>query len=107
MIYINILGQPIVIVNSAEQAASMLEKKSSIYSNRPTLQMGGELVGWNKMTVLMPYGHQLREHRRYINHSIGSKTLVKKHHGVLVDESKKLLKRILGHNEDIGAEIHK
>ncbi len=29
----------------------MLEKKSVIYSDRPVLQMGGELVGWKRTLV--------------------------------------------------------
>ncbi|KAI0086252.1 cytochrome P450 [Irpex rosettiformis] len=107
IIYLNVLGQPTVILNSAKQATSLLDKKSSIYSDRPVLQMGGELVGWNNSLAMMHQGHRLREYRRYIHQSIGSKTSMEKHHGVIVEEDKKSLRRMLESNEDIAAEIRK
>lgn len=110
IVYVNVLGQPIVILNSAKQAELMLEKKSGIYSSRPRLPMGGELIGWDQMILLMPYGQQFREHRRYIHQSIGSKASMAKHHEVLVNEIREFLSRLLqvGSNEaTLAAEIRK
>ena len=102
-----------IILNSAKQAELMLDKKSSIYSSRPTLPMGGELIGWDQMILLMPYGPRFREHRRYIHQSIGSKASMQKHHAVLINEIRKCLRRLLqaGSTEDtdvsVAAEIRK
>lgn len=85
----------------------MLDKKSSIYSDRLTTQMGGELVGWKESLVGLSYGRQTREQRRYIHQSIGSRMLMEKHHEVIVDENKKFLKRVLRGDEDIGLEIRR
>ena len=37
IIYLNILGQPIVILNSKEAIADLLDTRGVIYSDRPTL----------------------------------------------------------------------
>src|ERR1700722_20295522 len=75
-------GQTIVVVNSAQVAMDMLDKKSSKYSDRPVMrkfwsllsfplpsatltrlassEMGGELCGWKKTLVLTPYGEWIK-----------------------------------------------
>ena len=39
VIYFNALGRSIVVLNSAEAAVDLLEKRSSIYSDRPPFVM--------------------------------------------------------------------
>ncbi|TBU32655.1 cytochrome P450 [Dichomitus squalens] len=73
IVSVTILGQPYVILNSEKHPKEMLEKKSSIYSSRPVIAFGGELVGWKRILVLQPYGNTFREHRRMIFQLIGSK----------------------------------
>ncbi|KAI0370176.1 cytochrome P450 [Pilatotrama ljubarskyi] len=73
IVSVSFLGQPYVILNSAKHAVDMLEKKSSIYSSRPIIPVGGELVGWNRTLALLPYGNQFREYRRLIFQLIGSR----------------------------------
>ena len=103
----NLFGQPVVILNSAKQAKAMLDTKSNIYSDRPILQMG-RLIGWSEGVAMMPYGQSQREQRRYMHSSIGSKILMVKHHGVLIDETSKFLKRMLsGGSEGLDAQIRR
>jgi len=52
MVSVSVFGQQMVILNSAQTAIEMLDKKSLIYSDRPIIPMGGELVGWKKLLVL-------------------------------------------------------
>jgi hypothetical protein len=44
MTSVTAFGQTVVIVNSLKTAIEILDKKSSIYSDRPVFQMCGELV---------------------------------------------------------------
>lgn len=37
IIHLNVLGKPIIVVNSAKIAQDLMDKKSSIYSDRPIL----------------------------------------------------------------------
>jgi hypothetical protein len=57
---VTIFSQTAVVLNSIEVAIEMLDKKSGIYSDRPVLQMGGELCGWRDNLVLTPYGERFR-----------------------------------------------
>ncbi|KAI0086254.1 cytochrome P450 [Irpex rosettiformis] len=105
MVYINTLGKRVIILNSARQATAMLDKRSSIYSDRPVSPMGGELVGLKDTLIMAPYGPQSREHRRYIRQSIGSKTPMERHHAVIIGENREFLKRLLGSHQGVAAEI--
>ncbi|KAI9001294.1 cytochrome P450 [Trametes punicea] len=73
IVSVTFIGQPYVILNSAKHAVELLEKKSSIYSSRPIIPVGGELVGWNRTLALLPYGNTFREYRRLIFQLIGSR----------------------------------
>ena len=43
--YLNVIGQEMVILNSSKAAVDLLDKRLSIYSNRPVFTMAGEIVG--------------------------------------------------------------
>lgn len=44
IIYLNIVGQPIVVINSAKIAADLLDRRASIYSDRPPSYVASELL---------------------------------------------------------------
>ena len=58
------LGQSIVILNNAQYALDMLDKKGRIYSNCPTLMMAGKLVGWDEGPALIQVSKTWSEYCR-------------------------------------------
>ncbi|KAI0833218.1 CyP450 monooxygenase [Trametes gibbosa] len=63
LVYLNVVGQPILVVGSLEIAVDLLEKRSSIYSGRatsPIVQMGG--FDW--ILSSLQYGLWWRRNRR-------------------------------------------
>ncbi|QRV88551.1 cytochrome P450 family protein [Ceratobasidium sp. AG-Ba] len=64
--YLSIFGKPLVVVNSFKVASDLLDKKSSKYSERPTFEMAGELMGWSRSVVLSQYGDRLKRYRRLL-----------------------------------------
>jgi hypothetical protein len=50
---VTLLGQPIVILNTASVMEDM-DSKGAVFSTRPRLPMAGELVGYAQTLVLMP-----------------------------------------------------
>jgi hypothetical protein len=62
-----------IILNSSKAAIDLLDKRSAIYSNRPILMMGGEIVGWNQTMALIQYGPRLREYRKFVGRLIGTR----------------------------------
>ena len=50
---VTLLGQPIIIVNSQKIARDMLDKKATIYSDRPYLEMCSNLGQFGNLLYLM------------------------------------------------------
>ncbi|KAF8600464.1 cytochrome P450 [Ceratobasidium sp. AG-I] len=71
MFYLNVLGKPLIVVNSMKIATDLLHKQSAKYSERPTFQMAGELMGWSKSVVLSQYGDRLKRYRRLLQSVLG------------------------------------
>ncbi|KAI6098628.1 cytochrome P450 [Pisolithus croceorrhizus] len=105
MTHLEIFGQHIVILNSAKVAVEMLEKKSSIYSDRPVLPMGGELVGWKDSLILLPYGDRFREHRKNFHRSLGSRPAVSVYYPIEEEETLKFLQHVLAEPADLNIHL--
>ncbi|EJF55407.1 cytochrome P450 [Dichomitus squalens LYAD-421 SS1] len=56
-------GQTFIVVDDADIAMDLLEKRSAIYSSRPESNMVA-LVGWDWNFGMFPYGAQWRRYRR-------------------------------------------
>ena len=94
--YLNVVGQKMIILNSSKAAVDLLDKRSSTYSNRPVIMLGGEIVGWNRSLGLMQYGPRFRELRKYFSKSIGTRASVEKFAPVQEKETAKFLARAMG-----------
>ena len=101
------MGQPVVILNSAKHAIALLDKRSNIYSDRPTLTMSGELVGWNRSLALAPYGERFREYRKFAAKFFGGHVQIKKHWRLEEYETTRFLKRLLKDPDHVQAHIRK
>lgn len=54
--YLNALGQPIVILNSLKAAFELLDRRASTSSDRPRLIVANETLCGGLYTAFMPYG---------------------------------------------------
>ncbi|KAF8192574.1 cytochrome P450 [Pholiota molesta] len=104
---VTVLGQPLIIINSAKIANEMLDKKSAIYSDRPVLQMGGELVGWKNTMVLLPYSDRFRRYRRLFHSLIGNHAAVTQFHPSQETETRRFLRRILLSPDDFSQHVRR
>nr|BAK09453.1 cytochrome P450 [Postia placenta] len=75
ILYLDALGQHIIVINSAKVARELLDRRSSIYSGRPHLTMLGDLAGYDRMLLLQPYGDELRQQRRLISQTLSISTI--------------------------------
>ncbi|KAF7420894.1 hypothetical protein PC9H_011412 [Pleurotus ostreatus] len=64
MIYMNIMGQSILVLGSVERITDLLEKRSVKYADRPRMTMLNELMGWDWCFGLMPYCTSWRKQRK-------------------------------------------
>ncbi|EJD37771.1 cytochrome P450 [Auricularia subglabra TFB-10046 SS5] len=65
--HLGMFGRHIVVLNSFDAAANLLDKRSAIYSDRARFPMVGELMGFDWTVVLQRYGEDWRLHRRAIH----------------------------------------
>lgn len=107
IIYVKVLGQPIVILNSAKVTFEMLDKKSSMYSDRPVFRVASEMVGWKDVLVLTPYGDRFRESRRQLHRLMGTKAGCETFADLMETEARKSLKRLLANPDDFRQNIRK
>ncbi|KAG6831860.1 hypothetical protein H0H92_006977 [Tricholoma furcatifolium] len=106
MTSINVLGQPILILNSAKVASEMLDKKSTIYSDRPVLQMGGNLVGWKNTFVLISSAdRRFRRFRRLFHGVIGTRASLKQFSHIEQLETHRFIRRLLAKPADLAVHI--
>ncbi|KAJ6478496.1 cytochrome P450 [Mycena vitilis] len=72
IVHLRILGKSIIILNDLNYAIDMLDKKGRIYSNRPAIVMGGEIVGWDEDPALIQFGKKWAEYRRLMAQFLGT-----------------------------------
>ncbi|KAJ7134309.1 cytochrome P450 [Mycena epipterygia] len=65
--HLRVFSSHYIVLNSARTASDLLDKRSMIYSNRPTFVMGGELVGRDVSVVFSHYGERLRTYRKLLH----------------------------------------
>ncbi|TFK41780.1 cytochrome P450 [Crucibulum laeve] len=69
MVHIAVGQTPIIVVNSIRTANDLLDKRSSLYSDRPWMPMLCDLMGWGWATSIIRYSEEWREQRRlFQNH---------------------------------------
>lgn len=71
VVYLHVFGQGLVFLNSPEAAFNLLDKRGSIYSDRPQQVMTGELCGCKNMVAFTSYGDQSKRQRRLLHQAFG------------------------------------
>ncbi|KAF9531054.1 cytochrome P450 [Crepidotus variabilis] len=64
LIHLDILGSPIIVIDSLKVAQDLIENRSSIYSSRPRMPMMNELIGFDWHFAFIPYGKEWRDRRK-------------------------------------------
>ena len=100
MVSLNVLGQPIIILNSLDIAVELFEKRSAKYSARPRMVVAGEMIGWDQSLVLSPYGERFRDIRRLLHQFIGTEKAITSFNELEEHEVKECLRRILSNPDD-------
>ncbi|KIM37607.1 hypothetical protein M413DRAFT_258291 [Hebeloma cylindrosporum] len=95
-----------IIVNSAT-IMDELDKKGAIYSDRPVLEMGGELVGYSQTLVLIAYGARFRTYRKHFSRYLGSPKPIQQLYPLVERESRRFLKRTLANHQDVLPHLRK
>ncbi|CAE6466211.1 unnamed protein product [Rhizoctonia solani] len=92
------MGQIIIVLNSAEAANEVLGRRAGIYSDRPQLQMvrSDNLTGWGNNTAFLPYGERWRKQRR-MTHEVLNKKASEEFWPTVTRQSRLAIQRLLDH----------
>ncbi|KAK0193596.1 cytochrome P450 [Armillaria mellea] len=74
LMMLEIMGQKMCIINSAQVAMDLLDTRSSIYSDRPPMVMVKELMGWNFNMGFQSYGSEYKKSRKLFHHGFNPRT---------------------------------
>ncbi|KAH7884762.1 cytochrome P450 [Phlebopus sp. FC_14] len=69
LLYVRLLGQDFIVLNSERMARALLDHRSTIYSDRPVIPTHN-LFGMQFSTVMLPYGDEWRLHRKLFHHAL-------------------------------------
>ncbi|KAH9487255.1 Cytochrome P450 monooxygenase COX2 [Psilocybe cubensis] len=94
MIYIEVLGQSLLILGSLQRATDLLDKRSSNYSDRMRMPMVLELMNWVYNMAFLPYGQWWRRHRKAFNEHF-HRNIVHKYYPIQQREIRTFLYRLL------------
>ncbi|KAF8699510.1 cytochrome P450, partial [Rhizoctonia solani] len=77
VVSLEVLGNKMVILNSAKAASELLEQRSALYSDRicPVVIKDPELFDWSGSTGMLGYNDVWRYHRRMISKVLGSREI--------------------------------
>ncbi|KAJ7644020.1 cytochrome P450 [Roridomyces roridus] len=103
ILHARIFGEHIVILNSVKVAIDLLEKRSSTYSDRPTIPMLS-LMGSDFNFGFMPHGDKWRKYRRMF-HQHFRKEAIPDYRPTQVRKIHDLLRRLVATPEDFYVHI--
>jgi cytochrome P450 len=92
--HIRIFNKSIVFLNTPEAVLDLLDKRGSLYSDKPHLVMAGELCGCENMAVFTPYGDRARRQRKLMQKAFGP-AVIPRYHGLMQMESRPFLSRLV------------
>ncbi|KAG8685209.1 hypothetical protein FRC09_014892, partial [Ceratobasidium sp. 395] len=97
IVSLTVLGKTIIILNSAEAAHDLLDRRSAIYSDR---------VDWSRITGLLRYGERWRSQRR-MTHASLHKTASVQFWPLIVKQSRLALHRLLTNPDNFFKEFRR
>ncbi|PCH43316.1 cytochrome P450 [Wolfiporia cocos MD-104 SS10] len=95
IIYARLFQKPVIILNSVQSAQDLLDKKSSIYSDRPHTILYDQILGWVADMAFMQYGERWKKHRKWAQSAYNDKTTLKTYRPVRTREVYALLSGFL------------
>ncbi|KLO09889.1 cytochrome P450 [Schizopora paradoxa] len=103
LLYLETLGQKVLIVNSYEDAKELLARRSAIYSSRAKATMH-ELAHWEWVSTFIPYGETYRKHRSFQQRFVSSPEAFD-YMDIQLKKTHKMLKAILDNLEEYGEHV--
>ncbi|KAG2065417.1 cytochrome P450 [Suillus decipiens] len=99
IIHVSIFGIDLIIINCETTARELLGKRSANYSDRPVMRTR-KLAGLDFVTVFLPYGETLRQHRKIFHQVLRAEVSVS-YHEMYSHHANKLVLSLLNVTSDL------
>ncbi|KAJ7822933.1 cytochrome P450 [Mycena leptocephala] len=99
VMHLEVLGRTMIILDSYRAAVDLLDKRGSIYSDRPKFTLY-ELLGWNPSITFLQYGKQFNKHRQ-MHQSYLSRHKVEDFKPMQTQEARTLVQNLIESTTDI------
>ena len=97
---LTVFGQNIIIINDADLAIELLEKRASLHSSRPDMVFAGEMCGWDNLMIFQP-PERLRAFRRQFHAMIGTQAALSRFVPLQEVEVSRFLLRVLNRPDEL------
>jgi len=94
VVHVHVVGQGLVFLSSPEATMDLLDKKGSIYGDKPSLVMAGELCGCENMVAFTRYGDVCKRQRKLINQAFGV-PVIPSYHPLIETETHSFILRLV------------
>ncbi|KIO24838.1 hypothetical protein M407DRAFT_39782, partial [Tulasnella calospora MUT 4182] len=98
--WLTIPGQTVLVINSFEAAQELLDKRGSVFSDRPRFTMLSELLGMGEYAVFSGYTANWRTQRAYLKHALSAPVIRSDYSLLLEAGARQFLGRCLVRSED-------
>nr|VWP00930.1 Protein kinase domain-containing protein [Ganoderma boninense] len=105
IVYFDVFGQPVVVINTYDAAVSLLETKSANTSDRPRIVMADLLGLSERVFALMGYSPIWRQYRRTF-HEFFQQGAIPQYQPTFLRQAKRFLQRLRNTPENFIAHSH-
>ncbi|KAE8443942.1 hypothetical protein EG329_001252 [Mollisiaceae sp. DMI_Dod_QoI] len=98
ILYFNVLGRPIIVINSTKVAHELLDKRGANYADRPRFVLF-EVMGWGITLTFLRWGPQFKLHRKLLQQSF-TPTACKSYRSIQQEEARRACRQMLSHPDD-------
>ncbi|KAH9917056.1 cytochrome P450 monooxygenase [Fomitopsis serialis] len=105
VIFMRVFNKPALVLNSAEAARDLLDKRSAKYSDRPHFTLLVDMFGSDPNPALMPYGPWWRQHRVWLHSGLMDKDNLVGYQPILRKGTGRLLSTLIDSPDDFIAHV--
>ncbi|KAG9048571.1 hypothetical protein FS837_012512 [Tulasnella sp. UAMH 9824] len=105
--FLTVPGQHVLIISSVEAAKDLLEKRGSIYMDRPRFVMVGELVGLEYLTTLSRFSPTWKKHRSLLKHALSAQVVKRDYSDLMTKKAEQYLEYLSTRPEEFLKDLNK
>ncbi|KAJ5146780.1 cytochrome P450 [Penicillium atrosanguineum] len=98
LLYFNVLGRPMIVINSVEAARDLIDKKGANYADRPRFVLF-EVMGWGVTLTFLRWSPRFKLHRKLLQQSF-TQSACKPYRPIQQEEARRAVKAIFYKPQD-------